>query len=69
MGLAKNIKNVDNHSASFKTMRRTSEVDAAARLQSSIAGRIKLRNTLPPLESNDLFGATGTEKIARCGQT
>jgi hypothetical protein len=23
MGLAKNIKNVDNHSASFKTMRRT----------------------------------------------
>ncbi len=30
-------------------------VDAAARFQSSIAGRIKLRNTLPPLASNDLF--------------
>jgi hypothetical protein len=31
-------------------------VDAAARIQSSIAGRIKLRNTPPPLASNDLFG-------------
>jgi hypothetical protein len=31
-------------------------VDAAARIQSSITGRIKLRNTLPPLASNDLFG-------------
>jgi hypothetical protein len=31
-------------------------VDAAARIQSSIAARIKLRNTLPPLASNDLFG-------------
>src|SRR5205807_7376778 len=32
-------------------------VDAAARIHSSIAGRIKLRNTLPPLASNDLFAA------------
>src|SRR5947207_15288779 len=31
--------------------------DAAARIQSSIAGRIKLRNTLPPLASNDLLCA------------
>jgi hypothetical protein len=31
-------------------------VDAAARFHSSIAGRIKLRNTLPPLASNDLLG-------------
>src|SRR5438105_3341975 len=30
------------------------EVDAAARIQSSIAGRIKLRNTPPSLASNDL---------------
>jgi hypothetical protein len=30
-------------------------VDAAARIQSSIAGRIKLRNTLLPLACNDLF--------------
>ena len=30
-------------------------VDAAARIHSSIAGPIKLRNTLPPLASNDLF--------------
>ncbi|HEU0045986.1 MAG TPA: hypothetical protein VFQ43_00105 [Nitrososphaera sp.] len=31
-------------------------VDAAARIQSSIAGPIKLRNTLPPLASNDFVG-------------
>jgi hypothetical protein len=31
-------------------------VDAAARIHSSIAGPIKLRNTLPALASNDLFG-------------
>ena len=31
-------------------------VDAAARIHSSITGRIKLRNTPPPLASNDLFG-------------
>src|SRR3954470_1880169 len=30
-------------------------VDAAARIQSSIAGRIMMRNTLPPLASNDLL--------------
>src|ERR1700682_6134900 len=30
-------------------------VDAAARTHSNIAGRIKLRNTLPPLASNDLL--------------
>jgi len=31
-------------------------VDAAARFHSSIAGPIMMRNTLPPLASNDLFG-------------
>src|SRR6266542_2045424 len=31
-------------------------VDAAARIQSSIAGPVMMRNTLPPLASNDLFG-------------
>src|SRR5882762_8037791 len=31
-------------------------VDATAQIQSGIAGRIKLRNTLPPLASNDLLG-------------
>src|SRR5205807_4869593 len=30
-------------------------VDAAARIRSSIAERIKLRNTLPPLACNDLL--------------
>src|SRR5207244_1421063 len=33
-------------------------VDAAARIQSSIAGPSMMRNTLPPLASNDLFGIT-----------
>jgi hypothetical protein len=37
-------------------VRPNGRVDAAARIQSSIAGRIMLRNTLPPLASNDLFG-------------
>jgi hypothetical protein len=32
-------------------------VDAAARIHARIAGRIKLRNTLPPLASNDLLGS------------
>jgi hypothetical protein len=31
-------------------------VDAAARFHERIAGRIKLRNTLPPLAANDLLG-------------
>jgi hypothetical protein len=31
-------------------------VDAAARFQSSIAGPIIMRNTRPPLASNDLLG-------------
>ena len=31
-------------------------VDAAARIQSSIAGPFMMRNTLPPLASNDLLG-------------
>jgi hypothetical protein len=31
-------------------------VDAAARIQSSIAGLDTMRNTLPPLASNDLLG-------------
>jgi len=33
-------------------------VDAAARIHSSIAGPVMMRNTPPPLASNDLFGAT-----------
>ena len=40
----------------FKAARYNGGVDAAAQIQSSIAGRIKLRNTLPPLASNDLLG-------------
>jgi hypothetical protein len=32
-------------------------VDAAARIHSSIAAPIMMRNTLPTLASNDLFGA------------
>jgi len=35
-------------------------VDAAARIHSSIAARIILRNRLPPLASNDLFGVAGS---------
>src|SRR5205085_7864330 len=31
------------------------EVDAAARIHSTIAGPIMMRNTLPPLASSDLF--------------
>src|SRR5215203_2766572 len=31
-------------------------VDAAAQIQSSIAGPVMMRNTLPPLASNDLLG-------------
>ena|GEM_PF-7084235 len=31
-------------------------VDAAARIQSSIAGPVIMRNTPPPLASNDLLG-------------
>jgi hypothetical protein len=31
-------------------------VDAAARFHSSIAGSVMMRNTPPPLASNDLFG-------------
>src|ERR1041384_4413763 len=39
-------------------------VDAAVRIQSSIAGPVTMRNTPPPLASNDLFGvvARGVEK-------
>ena len=32
-------------------------VDAVARIQSSIAGPVMMRNTLPPLASNDLLAA------------
>jgi hypothetical protein len=55
IGLAKNMKNVDNHSA-FLSDAPNVRVDAAARIQSSIAGRIKLRNTLPPIASDYLLG-------------
>src|SRR5712692_4262263 len=36
-------------------------VDAAARIQSSIAGPVMMRNTLPPLASNDLLGAPSSD--------
>jgi hypothetical protein len=45
-------------SASIKQRHRLAVArDAAARIHSSIAGRIKVRNTPPPLASNDLFGS------------
>jgi hypothetical protein len=34
-------------------------VDAAARIHSSIAARVMMRNTLPPLASNDLLVRDG----------
>jgi hypothetical protein len=37
-------------------------VDAAARFHSTIAGPVMMRNTLPPLASNDLFGAAVTTR-------
>jgi hypothetical protein len=40
-------------------------VDAAARIHSSIAGPIKLRNTLPPLASNDLLYRGLSDRFAR----
>src|SRR5437764_10508140 len=43
--------------SSFQKRRRyNGEVDAAARIHSSIAGPVMMRNTLPPLASNDLLG-------------
>src|SRR6266542_5622589 len=45
-----------------KAARYNGGVDAAARIQSSIAGPIILRNTLPPLASNDLFGGSFTNE-------
>src|SRR5437868_5327690 len=41
---------------SSQAMMDNGRVDAAARIQSSIAGPIKLQNTQPPLASNDLLG-------------
>src|SRR6266849_1137508 len=38
-----------------RSMRPNVRVDAAARFHSSIAGPIMMRNTLPPLASNDLL--------------
>jgi len=35
---------------------RDDRIEAAARIQSSIAAPVMMRNTLPPLASNDLFG-------------
>jgi hypothetical protein len=41
-------------------------VDAAARIHSSIAGPVMMRNTLPPLASNDLLGnAVNQGAVAR----
>jgi hypothetical protein len=55
------IEKTKSLSAEHKTQREIARelhisVDAAARIQSSLAGRIMLRDTLPPLASNDLFG-------------
>jgi hypothetical protein len=38
-------------------------VDAAAGFHSSIAGPVTMRNTLPPLASNDLFGAVMISRV------
>jgi hypothetical protein len=35
----------------------TGGVDAAARIHSSVAGPVMMRNTLPPPRPNDLLGA------------
>ena len=40
----------------FSLQRANGGVDAAARIHSSIAGPVMMRNTLPPLASNDLLG-------------
>jgi hypothetical protein len=44
-------------------VRHNGGVDAAARLHSIIAGRIKLPNTPPPLASNDLFDGPRTTTL------
>src|SRR6266852_6306798 len=46
-----------------KAKRDNVRVDAAARIQSSIAGPIILRNTLPPLASNDLLAGRLQEPL------
>ena len=40
-------------------------VDAAARFHSSIAGPVMMRNTLPPLASNDLLAGERMESHSR----
>jgi hypothetical protein len=47
-----------------RAMRANGGVDAAARIHSSIAGPVMMRNTLPPLASNDLFD--GASPRNRC---
>jgi len=42
----------------------TVEFDAAARIHSSFAGLGMMRNTLPPLASNDLFERVAMQAIA-----
>jgi len=44
-------------------MRANGGVDAAARIHSSIAGPVMMRNTPPPLASNDLFDAGSTKEF------
>ena len=52
-----------NHNCQmFKVARHNGGVDAAARIQSSIAGPVKLRNTLPPLASNELLAGVLTSE-------
>jgi hypothetical protein len=43
------------------TMRANLKVDATARIQSSIAGPIMMRNSLPWLRSNDLLGCAHSD--------
>jgi hypothetical protein len=43
-------------------------VDAAARFHSSIAGPVMMRNTLPPLASNDLLGRGALTFSDQCAE-
>jgi hypothetical protein len=45
-------------SVMIKFVRPNGGVDAAARIQSSVAGPVMMQNTLPPLASNDLLGGS-----------
>lgn len=48
-------KRTRNHVVNILLTSHERDHDPAARIHSSLAGPVKLRNTLPPLASNDLF--------------